>query len=233
MLTQQLARLRGEQTDMQVVPLHLDPSADPPGWCAVVRGLDLDAAIEVHRAFAVPVIAKRFERERAERRLLLGKHDGDLPLRRAVDTRVRPARLPPIQIRLRVFERLEAEAAQRRLLRVPDAGFDFPFAIGIADAAREGDDTVVREHIAIQRIQRGVVDVRGEDAFFQIIEDDDADRAPQLTKRAFVEPAQICALDRHTSSRTDLREQPRVRTKRRVRRYFPVLRSRTIGPPSP
>ena len=42
---------------------------------------------------------------------------------------------------------------------------------------------------------------------------------------------QIWALDRHTSSRTDLREQPRVRTKSRVRRYFPVLRSRTIGPP--
>ena len=33
--------------------------------------------------------------------------------------------------------------------------------------------------------------------------------------------AQICALDRHTSSRTDLREQPSVRTKRRVRRYLP------------
>ena len=26
------------------------------------------------------------------------------------------------------------------------------------------------EHIAIERIQRGVVDVRGEDAFFQIVE---------------------------------------------------------------
>ena len=36
--------------------------------------------------------------------------------------------------------------------------------------------------------------------------------------------AQICALDRHTSSRTDLREQPSVRTKRRVRRYLPVPR---------
>ena len=41
---------------------------------------------------------------------------------------------------------------------------------------------------------------------------------------------QICALERHTSSRTDLREQPRVRTKSRVRRYLPVPRSRTIGP---
>src|SRR5205823_2554629 len=99
--------------------------ADPAGRRAVVRRLDFDTAIEMDRALAVPVIAKRFERERAERRLLLGKHDGDLPLRRAVDARVGPSRLPAIQIRLRLLERLETEAAQRCLLRVPDAGFDF------------------------------------------------------------------------------------------------------------
>ena len=160
MLAQQLPGLRGEQADVQIIPLHLDALADPAGRRAVVRGLDFDAAIEVHRAFAVAVIAKRFERERPERRLLLGKHHGDLPLRRAVDARVGPARFPAIQVRLRLVERLEAQAFQRRLLRVADAGFDLPFAIGIADAARQGDDAVVREHIAIERIERGVVDVR-------------------------------------------------------------------------
>jgi hypothetical protein len=45
----------------------------------------------------------------------------------------------------------------------------------------------MREHIAIERIECGVVDVRREDALFQVIEDDDADGAPQLAKRAFVE----------------------------------------------
>lgn len=40
-------------------------------------------------------------------------------------------------------------------LRMTDAGFDLPFAIGIADAARQGDHAVVREHIAIERIHPG------------------------------------------------------------------------------
>ena len=81
---------------------------------------------------AEAVIAKRFERQRAERRPFLGKHRGDLALGGAVDARVGPVRLPAIEIRLRRLERLEAQAFQRRLLRVADAGFDFPFAIGIA-----------------------------------------------------------------------------------------------------
>ena len=75
---------------------------------------------------------------------------------------------------MRLVERLEAQAFERRLLRVADAGFDFPFAIGIADAARQGDHAVMGEHVAIERIQRRVVDVRREHAFAQVIEDDDA-----------------------------------------------------------
>ena len=70
---------------------------------------------------------------------------------------------------------------------MPDAGFDFALAIGIADAARQRDDAVVREHVAVERIERGIVDVRGEDAFFEIVEDDDAHRAAEPTKRALVE----------------------------------------------
>jgi hypothetical protein len=45
-----------------------------------------------------------------------------------------------------------------------DAGFDLAFAIGITVAARERDDAVVREHIAIERIERRVVDVGCKDA---------------------------------------------------------------------
>ncbi len=82
---------------------------------------------------------------------------------------------------------LEAQPAQRRLLRVPDAGFDFPFAIGIADATRQRDHAVMGEHVAVQRIERRVVDVRGEDAFLEIVEDDDADGAAQAAKRALVQ----------------------------------------------
>ena len=70
---------------------------------------------------------------------------------------------------------------------MPDARFDFAFAIRIADAARQGDDAVMREHVAIERIQGGVVDVGREHAFVQIVEDDHTDRAAQSTKRALVE----------------------------------------------
>jgi hypothetical protein len=45
----------------------------------------------------------------------------------------------------------------------------------------------VREHVAVQRIERRIVDIRREDAFFEIIEDDDADRAAEPSKGALVE----------------------------------------------
>jgi len=45
----------------------------------------------VHRADAEAEIAKRLERQRAERGLLLGKHRGDLALRRAMNAGVGPA----------------------------------------------------------------------------------------------------------------------------------------------
>src|SRR6266850_6950362 len=118
MLAQQLAGLRGEQSHVQVVPLHLDSLADPAWRRAVVRRFDFDAAVEVDGALAVAVIPKRFERQRAERWLLLGKHDRDLTLRGAVDSRVGPTRLPAVQVRLRLLDRLEARAAKRGLLRV-------------------------------------------------------------------------------------------------------------------
>jgi hypothetical protein len=70
---------------------------------------------------------------------------------------------------------------------VPDASFDLALAVGIADATGQRDDAIVREHVAVQRIERGIVDVRGEDAFPEIVEDDHADRAAEPTKGALVE----------------------------------------------
>ena len=99
-----------EQPHVQVVPLHLDALADPAGRRAVVGGLDFDAAIEMDGALAEAVVAKRLERQRPQRGPLLGKHRGDLALRRAVDARVGPVRLPAIEIGLRRLERLEAQA---------------------------------------------------------------------------------------------------------------------------
>ena len=136
MLAEQLPGLRRQQADVQIIPLHLDALTDPAGGCAVVRGLDFDAAIEVHRAFAVAVIPKWFQWERPERGLLFGKHRGDLSLRRAVDARIRPVRFPTIQVRLGVVETLESQSSERRFLGVSNARFDFAFAIRIAHATR-------------------------------------------------------------------------------------------------
>ena len=69
----------------------------------------------------------------------------------------------------------------------PTPASTLPFPIGIADAARQRDDAVVREHVAIERIERGIVDVGREDAFAQIVEDDHADGAAEPTKRALVQ----------------------------------------------
>jgi len=111
-----------------------------------------------------------------------------------VDARVGPARVPSIEIGLRFLDRLEAHPVERRLLRVADAGFDFAFAIGVADTAWERDDAVMREHIAIERIEGGIVDVGREHALFEIVEDHDARGAAESTKRALVELGpRLCA----------------------------------------
>ena len=132
--------------------MHRDAAADPAGRRTVVGRVDLDAAIEVDRADAEAVIAKGLEGERLQRGLLLDKHRSDLALRRAVDTRIGPARVPVIEIGLAFLDRLEAHPLQWRFLRVADARFDFPFAIGIAHAAWQGDDAIVGQDVAIEWI---------------------------------------------------------------------------------
>lgn len=141
----------------------------------------------MHRAIAEAVVPKRLDGQWPQGGAFFGKHRGHLPLRRAVNARVGPVLLPPIQIRLRRLDRLEAQPLQRCLLRVTDAGFDFPFAIGIADAARQRDDAVVRQDVAIEGIECRVVDIRREHAFAQVVEYDDLDGTAQPTKGLLVE----------------------------------------------
>jgi hypothetical protein len=61
------------------------------------------------------------------------------------------------------------------------------------------------EHIAIQGVERWIVDVGGEHALAQIIQHHHARAATQPTEGLLVRSAQICELDRNTSKRTDLR----------------------------
>ena len=68
-----------------------------------------------------------------------------------------------------------------------DTGLDLALAVGVADAARQGDGAVVGQHVAVERIERRVVDVRGEDALFEVVEHDDADTAAQPPECALVQ----------------------------------------------
>ena len=73
------------------------------------------------------------------------------------------------------------------LLRVADGCFDLALAVGVADAARQGHGPVVGQHVAVERIERGVVDVRSEDALLEVVEHDDADTAAQPPERSLVQ----------------------------------------------
>jgi hypothetical protein len=111
-----------------------------------------------------------------------------------------------IEIGLRLLDGLEAHPVQRRPLRVADARFDFPFTIGITDATRQRGDTVMGEDVAIQRIERRIMDIRREYTFFEIVEDATRVEPPSRRNARSWSSARTCALDCHTSRRTDLRE---------------------------
>src|SRR5690242_3314948 len=117
-LAEQLTRDWVQQADMCGIPLHLNAATDSAWRCTVVGGLDVDAAIQVHRTFSVLVIAERFDRQWKQRRPLFSEHDRNLPLSGPMNARIGPARLPAIQIGLRLFQALEALAFERRFLRM-------------------------------------------------------------------------------------------------------------------
>ena len=97
-----------------------------------------------------------------------------MPFRGAVNARIRPVRFPAIQIGLRLLQTLEALSFERCVFGVPDAALDFSFSIWIRDPAGEGDGTVMGEHIAIEGIEGGVVNVGNEYAFAEIVQHQDA-----------------------------------------------------------
>ena len=58
-LPQQLAGERIDQADLRRVSLHLNAAPDPAGRCAIVGRFHCDAAIQVHRALGVLVVAEQ------------------------------------------------------------------------------------------------------------------------------------------------------------------------------
>src|ERR1700745_839935 len=116
----------------------------------------------MHDSLAMLVITKRVEGHRLEEGFFFREHSRDLSFGGAVDSGIGTVGLPTIQIGLRFFQTLEALSFERSFLRVTDSGFDFAFAIGILDAARQGHNAVVSENVAIERVQRRVGAIRSE-----------------------------------------------------------------------
>src|SRR5438093_9622777 len=124
----------------------------------------------------------------AQRGPLFGEHRGDLALGGAVDAGVGPAGVPAIEIGLSRVELLEAQSLERGL-GMADGGFHLAFAVGITDATGQRDDAVVRQHVAVERIERGIVDVRREHALAEIVEDDDLHGAAKAAETLLVQLA--------------------------------------------
>jgi hypothetical protein len=85
MLPQQPAGRRRQQSDVEIVPLHLHALPQPPRRRAVVGALDFDAAVEMDDAVAKAVVAKRFDGEGPDRRPFLGNLGGLLVSSRQVE----------------------------------------------------------------------------------------------------------------------------------------------------
>src|SRR6185437_5222807 len=95
--------------------------------------------------------------------------------------------IPVVQIFLRVLQALETLSLQWRHLLIADPGFHLALAIGIAHPARQRDDAIVGHHVAVERVQRGIVDIGPEHAFGEVVEHHHAYAAPQPPERLFVQ----------------------------------------------
>ena len=110
-------------------------------------------------------------------------------------------------------------------LAMPTPDSTFPLRSCIPDPARQSHHAIVGEHIAKQWINRGIVNVRNQDAFFQVVENDDSRTATESAKGSpSWQSHEMRALERHASKRTDLRLYPRVNTNSRAAAVLARLR---------
>lgn len=84
------------------------------------------------------------------------------------------------------FQRLEAPSGQRGALGMLNRVFDAPLPIGVRHAGRVGDDAVMGQHRAVDRIELRFVQIGREDAFLQVVEDGITDHPAKISKCLFV-----------------------------------------------
>src|SRR5271154_2409821 len=63
-----------------------------------------------------------------------------------------------------------------------NAGFHLAFPVRIPDPARHRDSTVVSEHIPVERIQSGIVNIGREYSLFKVVGNHNSGRAPKAAE---------------------------------------------------
>ncbi len=92
-----------------------------------------------------------------------------------------------IEIGLCCGQTLETQPLERGALGVADPAFDLSFSIRIANPARQRDGAIVRQHVAVQGIESGIVDIGSQHALAEIVEDDNACSAAEPAKGLFMQ----------------------------------------------
>ena len=102
---------------------------------------------------------------------------------------------------------------------------DSPLAIRIADAARIGDDAIVREHRRVDRVEGRFIEVWPQDAFFEIVEDDVLGTPAQGVEGLLVQLGPDLLIGPPHGRANTLPEYLSVITKSHGRLYVPGLTS--------
>lgn len=100
----------------------------------MVRGFELDAAVQMHDAFPILVIAEGFNRQRKPERFLFDEHDRDLPMRVALLNRRHAFSCNSAQ--MRALERNTSRQTDLRLQLRPGAVTITTRASGVLRAAQ-------------------------------------------------------------------------------------------------
>src|SRR5579872_3041306 len=106
MLAQQFPGRRVQQSHALAVPLDTNATPNPAWRSSIVSCVDFHATVQVNGAFAVLVVAERFNGQGQQSGPLLVKHPRDLALGCAVNAGIGPTLFPVVEIVLRLLERL-------------------------------------------------------------------------------------------------------------------------------
>ncbi len=87
---------------------------------------------------------------------------------------------------LSLGEAFEAQPFERGILGVPDAALHLAFSIRVADAAGQRDGAVVGQQVAIERVEKGIVDIGLQHAFAEVIQDDGVGGSTEAAESSFV-----------------------------------------------